>query len=90
MSRFPFGIPKSWYVIGFSDELGVGDVHRLDYMGKELVAFRGKSGRVAVLDAHCPHLGAHLGVGGNRIAEPDRQCRQKWGTLRRRDRAGMP
>src|SRR5208282_2265070 len=26
--------------------------------------FRGEDGKAAILDAHCPHLGAHLGVGG--------------------------
>lgn len=33
-------------------------------MGKELVAFRDERGKVAVLDAVCPHFGAHLGHGG--------------------------
>jgi nitrite reductase/ring-hydroxylating ferredoxin subunit len=37
---------------------------RLSYFGQELVAFRGEDGKVSVLDAYCPHLGAHLGVGG--------------------------
>src|SRR5262249_50230708 len=29
-----------------------------------LVAFRTEAGALTVLDAHCPHLGAHLGYGG--------------------------
>lgn len=33
-------------------------------LGKELVLFRTASGEAKVLDATCPHLGAHLGVGG--------------------------
>ena len=36
----------------------------LDYVGRKLVAFRGTDGRAAIVDAHCPHLGAHLGIGG--------------------------
>ena len=33
-------------------------------LGTHMVAFRGEDGKVGVLDAFCPHLGAHLGVGG--------------------------
>lgn len=33
------------------------------FFGKPLVAFRTASGRAHVLDAHCVHLGAHLGDG---------------------------
>ncbi len=69
MSRYPFGIGNSWYLIAFSDELTSGDVRRLEYIDRDLVAFRGESGQVAVLDAHCPHLGAHLGVGGKVVGD---------------------
>jgi 3-ketosteroid 9alpha-monooxygenase subunit A len=36
----------------------------LDYFGRKFVAFRTSDGRAHVLDAFCPHLGAHLGYGG--------------------------
>jgi phenylpropionate dioxygenase-like ring-hydroxylating dioxygenase large terminal subunit len=36
----------------------------LHCFGQELVLFRGESGVPFLLDAHCPHLGAHLGRGG--------------------------
>jgi 3-ketosteroid 9alpha-monooxygenase subunit A len=36
----------------------------LSYLGRHLVLFRGEDGLARVFDAHCPHLGAHLGVGG--------------------------
>ncbi len=42
----------------------MGEVRRLHDFGRELVCFRGESGRAYVLDAHCLHLGGHLGVGG--------------------------
>ena len=58
------GYPRGWFVIGFSDELSPGDVKPLKYFGRELVLFRGEDGTVVVLDAYCPHLGAHLGFGG--------------------------
>ena len=73
MSRYPFGIPNGWYLIAYSDELAAGEVLRLQRLGRELVAFRGESGRVSVFDAHCPHLGAHLGVGG-RVVGDTLQC----------------
>jgi 3-ketosteroid 9alpha-monooxygenase subunit A len=34
------------------------------YFGHDLVAFRSDTGELAVLDAHCRHLGAHLGYDG--------------------------
>jgi nitrite reductase/ring-hydroxylating ferredoxin subunit len=33
-------------------------------MGTEAVLYRTASGRVCLAEAYCPHLGAHLGVGG--------------------------
>lgn len=56
--------PNSWIQIGWSHEIPKGKVHSLRCLGRELVAFRGENGHVGVLDAYCPHLGAHLGVGG--------------------------
>jgi nitrite reductase/ring-hydroxylating ferredoxin subunit len=34
------------------------------YFGRELVFFCGDDGLARLFDAHCPHLGAHLGYGG--------------------------
>jgi len=63
MDRIPLGIPSSWYVVAYSDEIPAGEAKRLHYLEREMVAFRGADGAVAVLDAYCPHDGAHLGVG---------------------------
>ena len=49
MSRYPFGIPNGWYLIAYSDELAAGALLRLQRLGRELVAFRGESGRVSVI-----------------------------------------
>ncbi|MFO0695184.1 MAG: Rieske 2Fe-2S domain-containing protein [Polyangiales bacterium] len=62
--RFTPPIPNGWFVVATSEELAPGTVKPLHYFGKELVVFRSSSGQVAVLDAYCPHLGAHLGHGG--------------------------
>jgi 3-ketosteroid 9alpha-monooxygenase subunit A len=64
-SRYPFpAVPDGWFSVGADDEIGVGQVATLNYLNRQLVAFRGDDARVRVFDAHCPHLGAHLGVGG--------------------------
>jgi phenylpropionate dioxygenase-like ring-hydroxylating dioxygenase large terminal subunit len=53
--------PTGWFQIGWSDEIPAGTVKPLTYFGQELVAFRSEAGELTVLDAHCRHLGAHLG-----------------------------
>ena len=58
------GYPRGWFVIQFSDELPPGAVKPLKYFGKDLVLFRTESGEPTILDAFCPHMGAHLGHGG--------------------------
>jgi len=72
-SRFPMPFPNSWYAVATSQELGPKQTRRLRYLGRELVAFRGADGVAHVLDAYCPHLGAHLGVGG-RVEENTLVC----------------
>jgi len=62
--RFPFSFPNGWYRALYSDELAVGEVKRLRYLAREFAAFRDEHGEAHLLDAYCPHLGAHLGVGG--------------------------
>jgi 3-ketosteroid 9alpha-monooxygenase subunit A len=63
--RFPFpAYPNGWFRVAYSNELERGDVVPLQYFGRDLVLFRDDAGRARVLDAHCRHLGAHLGYGG--------------------------
>jgi aminopyrrolnitrin oxygenase len=54
--------PASWYLFGESRQLRQGPVSKR-VLGRQLVAFRTQSGRVAVMDGHCAHLGADLGFG---------------------------
>lgn len=56
--------PAGWFAVAFSDELAPGALESMTFCGQELVVFRTASGRPAAMAAHCPHLGAHLGVGG--------------------------
>ncbi|HPG25254.1 MAG TPA: Rieske 2Fe-2S domain-containing protein [Myxococcota bacterium] len=73
MSRFPFGLPFGWYPVAWSRELAVGEALARRYFARDLLLFRGESGEAHVLDAYCPHLGAHLGVGG-RVVGDTIQC----------------
>jgi len=67
------GFARGWFVIAFSEELAPGDVKPLRYFGQDLVLFRTESGEPKVLDAFCPHLGAHLGFGG-KVEGEDIKC----------------
>ena len=62
--RFPFGIPAGWYVVATSQEVGPSQIVRCRYFDRELAVYRTQSGEVSVIDAHCPHMGAHLGKSG--------------------------
>ncbi|MEM7413422.1 MAG: Rieske 2Fe-2S domain-containing protein [Myxococcota bacterium] len=65
----PLPIPNGWFAVGWSRELRPGDVRPIHYFGEDLVLFRTRSGEARVLDAFCPHLGAHLGHGGRVMGE---------------------
>ena len=68
--RYPFTpFPRGWFRVAYADEIAPGEVKRLQYFGRELVLFRTESGVAQVFDAHCPHLGAHFGVGGTVVGE---------------------
>ncbi|MDA8526939.1 Rieske (2Fe-2S) protein [Gammaproteobacteria bacterium] len=62
--RYPMPIPFGWYVVEYADELKPGDVKSVRYFAQDQVLFRTTNGEVSMLDAYCPHLGAHLGHGG--------------------------
>lgn len=65
--------PTGWFQVAWSAELPAGAVKPLRCFGEDLVLYRGESGTLAVLDAHCPHLGADLGHGGC-VAGDDITC----------------
>jgi phenylpropionate dioxygenase-like ring-hydroxylating dioxygenase large terminal subunit len=70
MSRFPFPrYPNGWFQVAYSDELPASGVLPLKYFGRDLVLFRTEDGTANLLDAHCPHLGAHLGHGGKVVGD---------------------
>ena len=68
--RYPFPpFADGWFQIAYSGDVASGQAIPLSYFGKELVLFRDESGKASVLDAFCPHLGAHLGHGGKVVGD---------------------
>lgn len=68
LPRLPNGeirYPRGWFVIGTTQDFPPGQPVRMKYFEQELVGYRGLDDQaVHVLDGYCPHLGAHLAVGG--------------------------
>lgn len=63
-TRIGLDYPDGWFQVAYSADVGDRQVVPLRYFGQELVLFRTQSGAAQVLDAYCPHIGAHLGFGG--------------------------
>jgi nitrite reductase/ring-hydroxylating ferredoxin subunit len=69
VSLNPHWLPTGWFQVGWSDDVPTGTVRPLRYFGHELVAFRDDDGTLHILDAHCRHLGGHLGYGGHVLGD---------------------
>jgi phenylpropionate dioxygenase-like ring-hydroxylating dioxygenase large terminal subunit len=59
----PDRFAEGWYWALDSRDLPKGGTAKLTLLGRELALFRAQDGRAAALDAHCPHMGAHLAEG---------------------------
>lgn len=62
--RPPPQFVHDWFSPLRSADVVPGKITNFTFMGNELIAFRDEAGEVVVLDARCPHFGAHRGVGG--------------------------
>lgn len=56
----PHLFPRGWFMVASAAELGTAPLS-VRFFGRELVLYRGASGRAYLVDAYCPHMGAHLG-----------------------------
>ncbi|MBB3926902.1 phenylpropionate dioxygenase-like ring-hydroxylating dioxygenase large terminal subunit, partial [Sphingobium jiangsuense] len=54
-----FDFPRGWFMIGESGE-ATSTPRAIRYFGQDLVMYRGESGQAYVVEAYCPHMGAHL------------------------------
>ena len=57
-------IPYGWFHIGFDNQLRKGELISLHSFARDLVLWRDEKGQPHLNDAYCPHLGAHIGIGG--------------------------
>ncbi|MEM7554809.1 MAG: aromatic ring-hydroxylating dioxygenase subunit alpha [Cyanobacteria bacterium P01_A01_bin.84] len=63
---------EGWYWAIPSHKIRNGEVKGVSILGKELVIYRGKNGKLACFDAYCPHMGAHLAKG--KVEENTLRC----------------
>jgi 3-ketosteroid 9alpha-monooxygenase subunit A len=57
----PYTFPRGWFMIADAAALDGGRTLPLRFFGRDFVLYRGKdSGKPVLLDAYCPHTGAHL------------------------------
>ncbi len=61
--EIPLPMPYGWFHVAFSKDIGPGESKPVFYFDQDLVIFRTESGEAKVVDAYCPHMGAHLGYG---------------------------
>ncbi|MGB5078500.1 MAG: Rieske 2Fe-2S domain-containing protein [Sphingorhabdus sp.] len=51
--------PRGWFMIATADEVA-NKPEPVRFFGRDMVLYRGKSGRVVLLDAYCPHMRVHI------------------------------
>lgn len=56
-------VPQGWFWILRSSELKAGSAKCAKFSGRDFAVYRGEDGKVRIVDAFCPHMGAHLGDG---------------------------
>lgn len=56
-------MPLGWFSVGRVHEL-TDDVTTVNTFGSQVVVWKDADGDFHAMDPYCPHLGAHLGVGG--------------------------
>lgn len=70
--RFPPAYPNGWWPICRVEDVGPDMVKTVSAMGQDFVLFRDTEDHIAVLDAECCHLSAHLGDG--RVVDGTIEC----------------
>lgn len=58
-----FAYPRGWLMVAAADRVSTVPTEAR-FFGEDVVLYRGSSGRPVMLGAYCPHMGAHLAVGG--------------------------
>jgi phenylpropionate dioxygenase-like ring-hydroxylating dioxygenase large terminal subunit len=71
--------PRSWWPVAFTSDVPTGKVIPARLLERDVVFWRDQSGTLNCMAAHCPHLGAHLGKGGEVIGDELRCPFHGWG-----------
>ncbi|MFF4948660.1 Rieske (2Fe-2S) protein [Streptomyces chattanoogensis] len=66
-------LPEGWYCLATSNEVAPGKLITRRLTGEDVVLYRLRDGAPKAIRPYCPHLGAHLGVGG-RLEGDDLVC----------------
>jgi phenylpropionate dioxygenase-like ring-hydroxylating dioxygenase large terminal subunit len=78
MSRYEFPIPYGWFYIIDEAALAPGELRPIRRFGQDLIVWRGEDGQFHLQEAYCPHLGAHIGIGGKVIGNTVQCPFHKW------------
>lgn len=54
-----FAFPRGWFMVAVAEEV-TQKPEPVRFFGQDMVLYRGKSGRVVLLDAYCPHMRVHI------------------------------
>lgn len=69
--------PNGWIPVLESYKVKPGQVKKVIIFGRDLIVTRSVNSReVNVLDAYCPHMGVHIGIGGQVKEVNDESCIQ--------------
>lgn len=55
-----FTFPRGWFMVADAEKVTRTPLS-VRFFGKELVLYRGESGKVYMVGAYCPHMGTHVG-----------------------------
>nr|XP_018915694.1 PREDICTED: cholesterol 7-desaturase-like isoform X2 [Bemisia tabaci] len=64
IGNIPPVYPNGWFNILESSEVSKNQVKYVTALGENFAVFRTPEGKVHIMDAYCPHLGANMGLGG--------------------------
>lgn len=65
-------VALGWYFVSKSSEIKINEVKGFKICGQEIVVFRNADNELRSMDAYCPHMGTHLGVG--KVVGKNIQC----------------
>ncbi|RWS14434.1 Rieske domain-containing protein-like protein, partial [Dinothrombium tinctorium] len=66
--------PNGWIPVIESQCVKQSKITAAQVCGEEVIVFRNSFGKVCVLDAYCPHLGAKFSPGGTIVKDCDNDC----------------